>query len=135
MVYLCISMNKELAHINPAVRRKAIFSIKPENSFEILRKVILNDPSPVIRHEVAFILSKLKEKRAVDLLVKIVETDPSDLVRHEAIESLGDLEIINEKVTNLLKSLLHDKNPFIRDTAEVALNTLSLINNSGKFRT
>jgi len=53
-------------------------------------------------------------------------TDKSDIVRHESIEALGDLGIKSREITDLLKDLCNDNNPFIKDTAEIALATLKL---------
>ena len=119
------NLRKNLKDKNPARRRKALFALR-SNSIEIFKKVIVSDSSPVIRHEAAFLLGRSKNKEAVDILIQAIKTDTSDLVRHEAIEALGDSGINNTKVKVLLQSLMKDKNPFIRDTARIALLTLEL---------
>jgi deoxyhypusine monooxygenase len=89
-----------------------------------MSEVLKNDSSPVIRHEVAFILGTVKTPQSVALLMEAIEDDPSDLVRHEAIEALGDIGIWNKNVLVLLKKSTKDKNSFIKDTAKIALATI-----------
>ena len=57
------------------------------------------DLSPVIRHEAAFL--------------------------HEAIEALGDLGANATRVRRFLRKLCADETPFIQDTAEIALATVT----------
>ena len=110
---------------NPALRRQKLFSLG-RNSLKEFKLSLANDPSPVIRHEAAFLLGESKNKKVVSILMQAIKDDESDLVRHEAIEALGDLKVKTRQVENLLRSLLKDKNPFIRDTADIALLTLEL---------
>ena len=119
------NLKRNLKDKNPALRRKALYALH-SSSFKILKRFILHDSSPVIRHEAAFLLGKSKHKKAVDILIQAIETDKSDLVRHEAIEALGDLGIHNTKVEILLESLKKNKNPFIKDTVKIALLTLDI---------
>ncbi len=114
---------------NSALRRKLVLNLPREKTskcFALFKKIIKTDPSPVIRHEVAFILGSMKDSRSAEILIDIVKNDDSDLVRHEAIEALGDNCIVNKKVVGLLKKLDKNQNPFIRDTAEIASQTLTL---------
>ena len=118
--------SKGLKNKNPALRRKALFSLG-QRSFKKLAEVLVKDPSPVIRHEAAFLLGEGKDKRALPVLLQAIKNDASDLVRHEAIEALGDLGVMTKEVKLLLLSLKKDKNPFIRDTARIALLTMEQI--------
>jgi HEAT repeat protein len=111
----------------PEIRRKAIFRLKknePTQALKILRQVIKTDPSPVIRHEAAFILGTYRTRGAVSLLIEVIKNDHSDLVRHEAIEALGDSRSNSKNIVKLLTLLTKDRNPFIKDTAVIALATL-----------
>jgi HEAT repeat protein len=114
---------------NPAIRRRLVLtttSKKLVDSLELLSEIIKNDPSPVIRHEAAFVLGTIKSSKSLEILMSVAMSDSSDLVKHEAIEAIGDLGIQNKKVKDFLKKFVKDKNPFIKDTAEIALETLKL---------
>ncbi|TSC64672.1 MAG: Heat repeat-containing PBS lyase [Parcubacteria group bacterium Gr01-1014_106] len=119
---------KEFLNIkNPALRRQTIFALSRENSqesFALLCAILKKDASPVIRHEAVFLLGTSRNRKAVPKLISAILRDPSDLVRHEAIEALGDLHVKTKRIKDLLLTLQKDKNPFIKDTAEVALATL-----------
>ena len=67
-----------------------------------------------------------QDTKAISSLIRAAQSDPSDLVRHEAIEAMGDLRIDDVGVITFLKSLTKDKNPFIKDTAKIALATIAL---------
>ena len=116
---------KEFKKLNIVARRKKIFAFKKNaESFKLLCKILKTDPSPVIRHEAAFVLGNFKEKRVLPHLFHSIKKDKSDLVRHEAIEALADVGIQTKSVQSLLKKLLKDKNPFIKDTAQMVWETL-----------
>lgn len=111
----------------PARRRKEVLALGKEKtgeSFRLICEVLKKDPSPVIRHEAAFLLGATRNRAAIRFLVGSILKDKSDIVRHESIEALGDLGLKSKEVSRLLKSLCRDKNPFIKDTAEIALATL-----------
>ena len=112
---------------NPAERRAVVLKLKPSitKDFATLRSVLQKDPSPVIRHEAAFKLGSSKSKKAVKPLIESIINDPSDLVRHESLEALGDLGIKTKEVIELLSRYKKHKNEFIRDTAHMALLTIS----------
>jgi hypothetical protein len=115
---------RELLKKPSVQRRKEIYAIHRAHDpkvFALLCFVLRNDPSPVIRHEAAFLLGALRAKQAVRVLMKAVRVDKSDLVRHESIEALGDLGTNTKQVRGFLRHLCADINPFIIDTAEIAL--------------
>ena len=112
-----------------AMRRKKLYALpkKSKKTLHRLVAVLKDDVSPVIRHEAAFLLGATKNKDAVPYLIYAIRHDKSDLVRHEATEALGDLGLKTKQVRRLLHDLLtKDKNPFIRDTADIALGSLGV---------
>ena len=117
-----------LSDTNPAIRRKTVFTFQknPEKYFDLLCMTAKGDSSPVIRHEAIFLLGTIKDKKVVRLLLWTIAHDVSDLVRHEAIEMLGDCGFKTRSVIEALKKPQQDRNPFIRDTADIALATLEL---------
>ena len=116
---------KYIQEKDPARRRKLIFKkYSSAHSLVLFCEILKNDPSPVLRHEAAFLLGVSMNKKALPVLLDACIKDSSALVRHEALEAIGDLGIRNEKVKKILKQLCTNKNPFIKDTAEIALSTL-----------
>lgn len=74
------------------IRRSAIvtiYALRPENTFEIMRPLLLNDPLEDIRYSVVLGFSVYPEKRLFDLLKTTVFSDRSSKVRGEAIRQIG----------------------------------------------
>ena len=115
----------DLKSKNPAIRRKALLAFGP-GSILMLKKFLAHDPSSVIRHEAAFLLGATESEEAVKYLIHAIKTDKSNLVRHEAIEALGDLGVSSPQALHLLLRLTRSEVTFIRETAEIALETLKI---------
>src|SRR3989344_732234 len=65
---------------------------KKDESIEALVKALFTDPSPIVRHEVAFSLGETAHpKLAAKYLMKSVETNKNVFVRHESILALATL--------------------------------------------
>ena len=79
-----------------------------------------------MRHEAAFLIGASRNKKAASVLFETIANDSSELVQHEAIEALGDLGLKTKAIKNLLRTLCKAPNPFIKDTAKIALKTLDL---------
>lgn len=84
-----------------------------------ISQVLVSDPSPVIRHEAAFVLATTHSRKAAIMLRNAIVQDPSPLVQHEAIEALGDL--LGHKAAPFLARLRNSRDPIIRDTVSVML--------------
>src|SRR3989344_3627732 len=66
-------------------------AIKDEN-INALIKGLFTDPSPIVRHEIAFSIGESAHPTlAAKYLMKAVEEDENIFVRHEAILALGML--------------------------------------------
>ena len=89
--------------------------------------VLERDEDPVIRHEAAFVLGKLKDRNTIDgdlasrALCLAVSKDPSLIVRHEALEALCCFE--GEPVGALLEQFSDHQNADIRATAAISFTT------------
>eukprot|EP00163_Fabomonas_tropica_P017779 TRINITY_DN3152_c0_g1_i12.p1 TRINITY_DN3152_c0_g1~~TRINITY_DN3152_c0_g1_i12.p1 ORF type:complete len:147 (+),score=25.27 TRINITY_DN3152_c0_g1_i12:173-613(+) len=91
-----------------AKRMRAVFTLKNLKHpacVDILAKAF-NDPSALLRHEVAYVLGQMQLTSAIPKLNQVLENEKEDgMVRHEAAEALGaigeeqSIEIL-EKCTN-----------------------------------
>lgn len=89
----------------------------------LLRRVLFEDPNPLIRHDAAFGLAEIEDVRAQHLLIRALR-DINRLVRHEAADMLG--WVGNRKAINALKSLLNeqDEDSIVADTARFAIEMI-----------
>ncbi|KAH0560002.1 deoxyhypusine hydroxylase [Trichoglossum hirsutum] len=81
-----------------------------------------SDPSPLFRHEIAFVYGQLSHPASIPYLVSTLENmKEASMVRHEAAEALGGLG--NEAgVEEVLKRFLSDEDTVVRESIEVALD-------------
>jgi deoxyhypusine monooxygenase len=73
-------------------RYKAMFSLRNCGSRGAVLALCtgLRDPSPLFRHEVAYVLGQLSHAAATDALkARVSDVSEHDMVRHEAAEALG----------------------------------------------
>ncbi len=95
-----------------------------------LVKVLRNDSDPIVRHEAAFVLGRLKASGwisgeiAVSSLCAAACDDLSRVVRHEATEALPSFE--GEEVDRTLLQLLQNDDRDIRATAAISLERRSV---------
>ena len=94
-----------------------------EPSIIVLSQVLKTEPSPIVRHEIAF---SLGESGRPDLVAKplmdAVESDPNIFVRHEAILALSTLG--KKEFIPFVKKFLNDPDQEIAESAEIALQRL-----------
>ena len=90
-----------------------------------LVEVLGMDPDPIVRHEAAFAMGRLKTRDriggnvAAPALCASACKDSSLVVRHEATETLHCFE--GKEVERTLVRLFHDDDPDIRATAAISL--------------
>lgn len=90
-----------------------------------LVEVLRADPNPIVRHEAAFVLGRLKDcgqiegDAAVSALCVAACEDPSLVVRHEVVEALACFE--HDEASSVLVNLLSHDHPDIRATASISL--------------
>ena len=85
----------------------------------------LSDPSPLLKHELAYVLGQLKDPSAIPTLESVLlnaDGRHCSMVRHEAAEALGALS--SETSLPLLRRFLSDKNREVRETCEVAIGKI-----------
>ena len=97
------------------------------NSINILCNTLQYDPSPIVRHEAAYILGEKHNPLAVDVLIKVIETDSHKIVIHESALALANLgNIAYPKSEHTLQKLLQYPDEDVVDTVEIALQRLDM---------
>lgn len=92
----------------------------------------LADPSPLFRHEIAFVFGQLSHPASIpSLAATLGNTREESMVRHEAAEALGSLGD-EEGVEDLLKTFLDDPEQVVRDSVIVALDMAEFEKNGEK---
>ncbi|OCF30701.1 deoxyhypusine hydroxylase [Kwoniella heveanensis CBS 569] len=119
-------------------RFRSLFMLKAVGGDEVVDIVAegLKDPSPLLKHELAYVLGQLLNKRAIPILSEVL-VNPNgahcSMVRHEAAEALGaigDLESLP-----VLRKYLDDPSREVRETCEIAVGKIEFDNSEeGKQR-
>jgi len=81
----------------------------------------LADPSPLFRHEVAYVLGQLAHPAsATALMASVTKEGEHEMVRHEAAEALG--AIGTEECVEFLEKYKDDGTVMLRESCVVALD-------------
>lgn len=92
----------------------------------------LEDPSPLFRHEIAFVFGQLSHPASIpSLAATLGNIREESMVRHEAAEALGSLGD-EAGVEDLLKTFLEDPEQVVRDSVIVALDMAEFEKNGEK---
>jgi deoxyhypusine monooxygenase len=87
----------------------------------------LNDPSPLLKHELAYVLGQLQNPKAIPILENVL-INPNgqhcSMVRHEAAEALGALS--SESSLELLRKYMGEgeSSREVRETCEIAVGKI-----------
>ena len=106
-------------------RYRAMFTLRNNGSKAAVKALCagLADPSPLFRHEVAYVLGQLGHEAATEALMASVENmEEHEMVRHEAAEALG--AIGTPAVTEFLAKYTDDPIIMLRESALVALDVV-----------
>lgn len=94
-----------------------------DESILSLCKALMTEPSPIVRHEIAFSLGETAHPTlAAKYLMKAVEEDENLFVRHEAILALATLG--KPEFIPFVKKFLDDPAVEMAESAEIALQRL-----------
>ena len=111
-------------------RIQAIFHLLFDESdgiIDIISHTLLNDPSPIVRHEAAYILGEKNSFLAIDPLIRAITTDKAVIVVHESALALANLGSLGYPVSqHLLLDLQQSTNDDLVDTAEIAIQRLNM---------
>jgi deoxyhypusine monooxygenase len=107
-------------------RMRAIFALRNRGGPEAVEALAaaFTDPSALLRHELAYVLGQMGDAHAIPFLTAVLEKDDEHvMVRHECAEALG---AIGESVSiPVLQKFLHDPNPEVSESCEVALDLIA----------
>lgn len=98
-------------------------SAKEDSSIHALVKALETEPSPIVRHEIAFALGETAHpKLAAPALMKAVEKDKNVFVRHEAVLALATLG--KEEFIPFIEKFLDDPSEEMAESAEIAIERI-----------
>ena len=98
-------------------------SAKKDSSIMALAKALETEPSPIVRHEIAFSLGETAHPTiAAPALMKSVEFDKNVFVRHEAILALATLG--KDEFIPFIKRFLNEPEVEMAESAEIALQRI-----------
>ncbi|PFH53994.1 hypothetical protein AMATHDRAFT_53710 [Amanita thiersii Skay4041] len=103
-------------------RFRALFTLKAlknEDAVKIISKGF-NDPSALLKHELAYCLGQMKNTAALPTLESVLRNTSEDpMVRHEAAEAMGAISAAGS--IQVLKEFLSDPERTVRETCEIAI--------------
>lgn len=86
-----------------------------------------DDPSALLRHEVAYVLGQMQDPHAVPFLTAVLEKPHEHvMVRHECAEALG--AIGRKESIPVLERFRKDPNPEVSESCDVALDLIAWVN-------
>ena len=112
---------------NQEARIQAAFHLEnagDEESIDVLGKALVQDPSPIVRHEIAFSLGETAHPNSAGKhLMKAIEEDENIFVVHESLLALGTLG--KKEFIPFVKKYLNDPRPEISESAEISLQRIN----------
>ena len=117
-------------------RYRAMFSLRNRggaDAVEQLSRALTQDTSsPLLRHEVAYVLGQMQHPASVEALEESLRRpDEHMMVRHESAEALGAIDGRWEDVERILKEFVNDENDVVRESCLVALDAADYWGHSG----
>ncbi|XP_044758379.1 deoxyhypusine hydroxylase [Coccinella septempunctata] len=113
-------------------RFRALFTLRNIGgpiAIELISKCF-NDPSVLLKHELAYCLGQMQDEKAIGTLISVLKDENQEpMVRHEAAEALG--AIGSEEALEYLEEYKHDKVVEVAETCELALERIKWLKNSG----
>ena len=113
-------------------RFRALFTLKSIGGSTSLNEMAraLEDPSALLKHEVAYCIGQMRMPEAIKILEKVIaDTSVEPIVRHECGEALG--AIGKEDSLPVLQAFQKDPNPVVADTCELAVARIQWLNGQG----
>lgn len=110
-------------------RMRAVFSLRNRGGAPAVEALAaaFDDPSALLRHELAYVLGQMGDAHAVPFLTAVLRKPHEHvMVRHECAEALG--AIGEPSSAPVLKEFLHDPNPEVSESCEVALDLIAWVN-------
>eukprot|EP00743_Colponemidia_sp_Colp-15_P004871 GILK01005249.1.p1 GENE.GILK01005249.1~~GILK01005249.1.p1 ORF type:complete len:318 (-),score=60.08 GILK01005249.1:177-1097(-) len=108
-----------------AKRMRAIFYLRSINGPEAVEAIsaAFEDPSDLLKHELAYVLGQMQHMSAVPVLTRVLEDQQqAPIVRHEAAEALGALG--QKESIEVIERYATDPAREVAETCEIALKRL-----------
>lgn len=108
-------------------RYRAMFSLRNRGGAaaveQLCRSLVEDTSSPLLRHEVAYVLGQLQHPTSVEALEKSLRrADEHKMVRHEAAEALGAIDGRWSDVERILTEFTKDADDVVRESCLVGLD-------------
>ena len=92
-------------------RYRAMFSLRnragEESVLQLCRALVTDTSSPLLRHEVAFVLGQLQHPSSIDALeTSLARKEEHVMVRHESAEALGAIDVQNSEQWQIIEATL-----------------------------
>lgn len=113
---------------------KYVFNTLNTNSIKYRSNVaslLMNDPSPVVRHEAAYIFGEIEDKSCSEFLINAIQNDNNRFVVHEALLSLSNRGEETTKI--IIESQINNSDQDVADTAQISLQRLEMKLNNKKI--
>jgi len=110
-------------------RMRAVFSLRNRGGADAVEALAaaFEDPSALLRHELAYVLGQMGDPRANRFLTAVLRKEGEHvMVRHECAEALG--AIGSPESVPVLRQFLHDPHPEVAESCEVALDLIAWVN-------
>lgn len=115
-------------------RFRALFTLMNVGSDKAVTVIcnVFNDPSELLKHELAFCLGQMQNATAIPKLSSVLEDEQQPtIVRHEAGEALGAIGLMES--LPLLNKYLDHENKVLQQTCELAVNRIKMVHSSIDF--
>jgi hypothetical protein len=90
---------------------------------QLCRALVKDESSPLLRHEVAYVLGQMQHPASVEALEESLRRqNEHEMVRHESAEALGAIDGRWDEVEAILKEFCSDENVVVRESCIVALD-------------
>ncbi|PIK57988.1 putative deoxyhypusine hydroxylase-like [Apostichopus japonicus] len=112
-------------------RFRALFTLRNLGGDVAIQSIsrCFQDPSALLKHEVAYCLGQMQDERAIPILVAVLEDGNQEtIVRHEAGEALG--AIGSQTVLPVLETYLKSEIPEISETCQLAIERIKWLNSA-----
>lgn len=112
-------------------RYRAMFSLRNRGGVDcveqLCRALVDDKSSPLLRHEVAFVLGQLQHPSSIDALeTSLARQSEHVMVRHESAEALGAIDVTDaaqwQRIEAILTKYQQDEIPAVAESCIVALD-------------
>ncbi|MES2153930.1 MAG: HEAT repeat domain-containing protein [bacterium] len=116
-------------HLPMFQRMRCVFTLRNLGGPDAVEALAacFDDPSALLRHEVAYVMGQMQDPHAVPFLTAVLDKpDEHVMVRHECAEALG--AIGQSESIPVLERHRHDPHPEVAESCDVALDLIAWVN-------